>query len=188
MPRRARCGRASTAASPGGARSATTVYTDWRRGSYWRAVRSVTGATARLGIEADHLTLAAERACRKALGAGELVDIAPDMMRLRMVKSPAEIALIREGARIADIGGRARRSGSSAPTPPLTNSASRPSGRARHARASARRSTGSWTARGSCGSAPSGTATRSACSATTTGGRPGWNSARTSTRSWSPAW
>ncbi len=99
MPRRACCRRASTAASPGGARSATTVYTDWRRGSYWRAVRSVTGATARLGIEADHLTLAAERACREALGAGELVDIAPDMMRLRMVKSPAEIALIREAIR-----------------------------------------------------------------------------------------
>jgi len=41
------------------------------------------------------------------LGVEELVDVAPDMMRLRMVKSPAEIALIREGARVADIGGQA---------------------------------------------------------------------------------
>ena len=81
------------------------IYTDWKRDNYWRAVRSVIGTPARLGIEADHLTLAAERTCREMLGAEELVDIAPDTMRLRMVKSPAEIALIKEGARIADIGG-----------------------------------------------------------------------------------
>ncbi|MXY34325.1 MAG: M24 family metallopeptidase, partial [Boseongicola sp. SB0664_bin_43] len=81
------------------------IYTDWKRDNYWRAVKSVIGATSRLGIEADHLTLAAERTCREMLGAKELVDVAPDAMRLRMVKSPAEIALIKEGARIADIGG-----------------------------------------------------------------------------------
>ena len=81
------------------------VYTDWTRDNYWRAVKSVIGTPACLGIEADHLTLAAERTCRKMLGAEELVDVAPDTMRLRMVKSPAEIALIKEGARIADIGG-----------------------------------------------------------------------------------
>ncbi len=85
------------------------VYTDWRRDNFWRAAKSIIGDTARLGIEADHLTLAAERTCRGMLGVGELVDVAPDMMRLRMVKSPAEIALIKEGARVADIGGRAIR-------------------------------------------------------------------------------
>ncbi len=85
------------------------VYTDWRCDNFWRAAKSIIGATARLGIEADHLTLAAERTCRGMLGVGELVDVAPDMMRLRMVKSPAEIALIKEGARVADIGGRAIR-------------------------------------------------------------------------------
>lgn len=85
------------------------VYTDWRRDNFWRAAKSIIGATARLGIEADHLTLAAERTCRGMLGVDELFDVAPDMMRLRMVKSPAEIALIKEGARIADIGGRAIR-------------------------------------------------------------------------------
>ena len=85
------------------------VYTDWRRDNFWRAAKSIIGATARLGIEADHLTLAAERTCRGMLVVDELVDVAPDMMRLRMVKSPAEIALIKEGARVADIGGRAIR-------------------------------------------------------------------------------
>ncbi len=38
-----------------------------------------------------------------------VADIAPAAMRQRMVKSPAEIALIREGARIADLGGAAVR-------------------------------------------------------------------------------
>ena len=81
------------------------VYTDWKRDNYWRAVKSLIDTPGRLGVEADHLTLGAERTCRKILGTDNLVDIAPDTMRLRMVKSPAEIALIKEGARIADIGG-----------------------------------------------------------------------------------
>ena len=81
------------------------IYTDWHRDNYWRAVKSIIGNPGRLGIEADHLTLAAERTCREMLGTDNLVDIAPDTMRLRMFKSPAEIALIKEGARIADIGG-----------------------------------------------------------------------------------
>ncbi len=81
------------------------IYTDWKRDNFWRAVKSLIGTPGQLGIEADHLTLSAERKCREVLGIDRLADIAPDAMRLRMVKSPAEIALIREGARIADIGG-----------------------------------------------------------------------------------
>ncbi|MEL6979473.1 MAG: M24 family metallopeptidase, partial [Pseudomonadota bacterium] len=42
-------------------------------------------------------------------GAGELVDLAPATMAARMIKSSEEIALIREGARIADLGGEAIR-------------------------------------------------------------------------------
>src|SRR6056297_3905355 len=34
------------------------TYTDWRRENYWRAIKSVTGTGAAVGIEADHLTLA----------------------------------------------------------------------------------------------------------------------------------
>jgi len=82
------------------------VYTDWKHDSYWRAVRSVISTPVRLGMEADHLTLTGERACREILNIETLVDIAPDTMRLRMVKSSAEIALIKEGARIADLGGQ----------------------------------------------------------------------------------
>ncbi len=85
------------------------IYTDWQRDNYWRAVRSVIKGDGRLGIEADHLTLAARDVLRVFLGAVELVDMAPAAMAQRMVKSAEEIALIREGARVADIGGEAIR-------------------------------------------------------------------------------
>lgn len=85
------------------------VYTDWRRDNYQRAVASLCGGARRVGIEGDHLTRAAEAALSAALPGVEFVDIAPDAMRFRMVKSAEEIALIREGARIADLGGEAVR-------------------------------------------------------------------------------
>ena len=85
------------------------IYTDWRRDNFWRAVASLVPARALLGIEGDHLTLAASAALEAFLPGAEPVDIAPDCMAARMVKSPAEIALIREGAGIADIGGAAVR-------------------------------------------------------------------------------
>ncbi len=85
------------------------IFTDWKRDNYWRAVQSLVGSPGKIGIEGDHLTLQAERTCREMLDAPELIDIAPEVMGMRMIKSPAEIALIREGARIADIGGAAVR-------------------------------------------------------------------------------
>jgi len=85
------------------------VYTDWQRDNFWRAVHELVGSTARLGIEADHLTLAQRDTLLAVLGARELVDVAPALMAKRMVKSAEEIALIRAGACIADIGGAAAR-------------------------------------------------------------------------------
>lgn len=83
------------------------VYTDWQRDNFYRAVRKVLPACRRLGVEFDHLTVE-KRAKLEVLYPGvELVDIAPACMRARMVKSAEEIALIKEGARIADIGGAA---------------------------------------------------------------------------------
>ena len=84
------------------------VYTDWRRDNYWRAVRDVAGGAKRVGIEGDHLTLAQSAKLAEFVGA-EAVDIALETMTQRMVKSAEEIALIREGARIADLGGEAIR-------------------------------------------------------------------------------
>ena len=85
------------------------VYTDWKRDNFWRAVRDLVGRARRIGVEGDHLTLAGAAKLAEFLGAPETADIAPATMRRRMVKSPAEIALIRKGARIADIGGHAVR-------------------------------------------------------------------------------
>ena len=85
------------------------IFTDWKRDNYWRAVATLAGGARRIGIEADHMTLAARTTAMAMLSDPELVDIAPDTMASRMVKSAEEIALIREGARIADIGGAAVR-------------------------------------------------------------------------------
>ncbi len=85
------------------------IYTDWRRDNYWCAVASVIDGGRRIGMEADHLTLAAHDNARRFLSDTELVDISAASMAQRMVKSAEEISLIREGARIADIGGEAVR-------------------------------------------------------------------------------
>lgn len=85
------------------------IYTDWQRGNFWRAVASLTGRVGRIGIESDHLTLAAHDALGQSVPDAEAIDIAPATMAARMIKSAEEIALIREGARIADLGGEACR-------------------------------------------------------------------------------
>ncbi|OWY08942.1 creatininase [Thioclava sp. F42-5] len=85
------------------------TYTDWARNNYWRAIASVTGKRRVLGIESDHLTLGQAALLQDFLEPTETRDIAPATMRQRMHKSPAEIALIRQGAAVADVGGYAIR-------------------------------------------------------------------------------
>jgi len=87
----------------------SVIYTDWRRDNYWRAVDSLIGRSKRLGIEADHLTVASRSTMQQMLGSHDIIDIAPATMKARMIKSEEEIAMIREGARIADHGGEAIR-------------------------------------------------------------------------------
>jgi len=83
------------------------TYTDWQRDNFWRAVAHVAGEGQRVGIEADHMTLERRAQHDAFLKPASVVDIAPATMTQRMKKSVAEIALIREGARIADVGGYA---------------------------------------------------------------------------------
>ena len=85
------------------------TYTDWARDNFWRAARHLIGPGAALGVEADHLTLQAAEKLVHFLAPARQLDIAPATMRQRMVKSPAEIALIRHGAAVADVGGYAIR-------------------------------------------------------------------------------
>ena len=85
------------------------TYTDWTRDNFWRAVRSVAGTGGVIGYEADHLTLAQRDRLEDFLEPLTIVDLSLTTMLQRMHKSEAEIALIREGARVADVGGYAIR-------------------------------------------------------------------------------
>ena len=83
------------------------TYTDWQRDNYWRAIASVTGQGGVIGYEGDHLSLIQAAALTSFLAPTAQVDLAQATMQQRMMKSPAEIALIRAGAATADIGGYA---------------------------------------------------------------------------------
>ncbi len=85
------------------------TYTDWQRNNYWRAILSVTGAGKVIGYEGDHLTLTQMGLLNDMLSPSATVDIAPLTMQQRFRKSEAEIALIRAGAAVADVGGYAIR-------------------------------------------------------------------------------
>ena len=83
------------------------IYTDWQRHNYWRALKSIIPSARQIGIEADHMTLAARDTLSSLLGDTQTKDLNADIMALRMIKSAEEIELIKGGARTADIGGAA---------------------------------------------------------------------------------
>ena len=83
------------------------TYTDWRRDNYWRAVRQLTAGVRRLALEFDTVSLDFRRLLDAALPGVEMLDIAPFYRAMRRMKSPEEIALIRKGAAICDLGARA---------------------------------------------------------------------------------
>jgi creatinase len=85
------------------------TYTDWQRDNYWRAIASVTGSGASIGIEGDHLTLVQREKLDTFLAPKAVIDAAPLAMAQRMHKSAAELDLIRHGAAVADVGGYAIR-------------------------------------------------------------------------------
>jgi creatinase len=85
------------------------TYTDWTRDNFWRAVVSVTGTGKAVGCEADHLTMDRAEKFNTFLQPKRGMDIAPATMAQRMLKSPAEIALIKHGSNVADVGGYAIR-------------------------------------------------------------------------------
>ena len=60
-----------------------------------------------IGYEGDHLTLDQFAKLNSTLEPTNSINLSVPIMQQRMQKSPAEITLIREAARIADIGGYA---------------------------------------------------------------------------------
>jgi len=85
------------------------IYTDWKRNNYWRAVKSVIANAKHIGIEGDHMTLAARETMSDLLGEIQTKDLNRQIMSLRLIKSAEEIELIKGGARTADVGGEAIR-------------------------------------------------------------------------------
>ena len=85
------------------------TYTDWRRDNYFHALQELLPRARRIGIEFDHVTLDFRKLLEEAFPEAEFVDVGAPTMWMRTVKSAEEIALIKEGARTADIGGEAIR-------------------------------------------------------------------------------
>jgi len=83
------------------------IYTDWERDNYFKAIISLLKKVKKIGIEKDHLTIERYQNLKDSLSNPEIIDIAPFTMQQRMIKSEEEIALIKSGAKIADIGGEA---------------------------------------------------------------------------------
>lgn len=93
------------------------VYTDWQKDNFFKGVKQLCEGKKRIGVEFDHLTIQNRKKLLDALGDVELVDVGVPTMKMRMIKSAEEIALIRQGARIADVGGVAVRDAISAGVP-----------------------------------------------------------------------
>jgi creatinase len=85
------------------------TYTDWQRDNYFYALQQQLPGVRRLGIEFDHVNLELRKLLEDAFPGVEFVDIGAPTMWLRTIKSAEEIALIKEGAHTADVGGEAIR-------------------------------------------------------------------------------
>ena len=83
------------------------IYTDWKRDNFLRAIVSIIGRDdppKNIGIEEDHLTLEMMSKFKSIFTFSTFKDVSRDLMHLRMIKSKEEIEIIKNGARIADIG------------------------------------------------------------------------------------
>ena len=85
------------------------IYTDWKRDNFLKAIKSFVDKDKlpkNIGIENDHITVDLKDKIVSIFESSIFTDISKDLMILRMVKSKEEIEIIRNGARIADIGGQ----------------------------------------------------------------------------------
>lgn len=83
------------------------IFTDWQQDNFFVALQQLIQDQQHLGIEFDHITRENFQKLEHAFPQAQWFDIGKPAMQMRMVKSAEEIELIRNGARIADIGGAA---------------------------------------------------------------------------------
>ena len=83
------------------------IYTDWKRDNFLKAIVSIVGRNEppkNIGLEYDHITLDIKDKINSIFTFSVFFDVAKDLMQLRMIKSKEEIEIIKNGARIADLG------------------------------------------------------------------------------------
>ena len=84
------------------------IYTDWKRDNFLKAIVSIIGRDEppkNIGIENDHVTVDVKEKLTSIFIFSSFRDVSNDLMNLRMIKSNEEIEIIKNGARIADLGG-----------------------------------------------------------------------------------
>ena len=84
------------------------IYTDWKRDNYLKAIVSIIGRDEppkNIGIENDHVTLDMKEKLISIFSFSKFSDVSKYLMNIRIIKSNEEIEIIKNGARIADIGG-----------------------------------------------------------------------------------
>jgi creatinase len=83
------------------------IYTDWKKDNFLRAIVSIIGREEppkNIGIEEDHLTIEMMNKIKSIFIFSKFKNVFKDLMNLRMIKSKEEIEIIKNGARIADLG------------------------------------------------------------------------------------
>ena len=83
------------------------IYTDWKRDNFLKSIVSTIGKDAppkTIGVENDHLTIEMSKKFKSIFNISVFKDISHNLMNLRMIKSKEEIEIIKNGARIADLG------------------------------------------------------------------------------------
>ena len=84
------------------------IFTDWKRDNFLKAIVSIIGRDEppkNIGIENDHVTLDVKNKLSSIFTFSVFSDVSKELMQARMIKSAEEIEIIKNGARIADIGG-----------------------------------------------------------------------------------
>ena len=83
------------------------IYTDWQKDNFLKAIVSIIGKNEppkNIGIENDHVTIEIKKKLTSLFSFSKFKDVSKDLMKLRIIKSKEEIEIIRNGARIANIG------------------------------------------------------------------------------------
>ncbi len=84
------------------------IYTDWKSDNFLKAIVSIVGRDEppkNIGLEYDHISLDMREKVGSIFTFSVFSDVAKDLMNLRMIKSDEEIKIIKNGVRIADLGG-----------------------------------------------------------------------------------